>query len=100
MDKSDVLTLISEEFKIGDYGQEIAAETKRDVFCKISSIGSDEFFKAGNAGLKAKYKVTMFYYDYQNEELAEINGERYAVYRNYFANNENIELYLSEKVGV
>ena len=42
--------------------------------------------------------VRMFEPDYQGEELAEIDGKMYRVYRTYRGKNEIIELYL-EVVG-
>lgn len=42
----------------------------------------------------------MFTYDYQGEEIAEINGDRYGIYRTYFATTDTIELYLEKKAGV
>ena len=41
----------------------------------------------------------MFAPDYEGEELAEIDGVRYGVYRTYLGSNESIELYLERKTG-
>ena len=100
MDKSRVLTLISVQHSVDDIGQQVPREICREVFCNITSVSADEWFDAGKAGLKAEYRATMFLYDYQGEELAELDGVRYGVYRTYAGRNETIELYLERKAGV
>ena len=75
-------------------------EIYRDVFCNITSVSADEWLNAGKAGLRAEYRATMFLYDYQGEELAELDGVRYGIYRTYAGTNETIELYLERKAGV
>lgn len=100
MDKSKVLTLISETYIVDEIGQQIPQETRRDVFCNISSVSAAEWFEAGRSGLKPEYRATMFSYDYGHEKIVELDGVRYGVYRTYLGKNESIELYLESKVGV
>lgn len=100
LDKSRVLTLISITYETDEIGQQVPAEIRRDVFCNISSISSSEWFDAGRAGLKAEHRATIFSHDYNGEELAELDGVRYGIYRTYLGRNETIELYMERKVGV
>lgn len=100
MDRSNVINLISVTYQKDDIGQRIPQETKKSVFCNIQSISQNEFFEAGRNGLNPQYKVTMFRYDYGGEEIVELNGKRYGVYRTYFSQNETAELYLEKKSGV
>lgn len=100
MDRSNVVTLISEKYRKDDIGQQIPVETGRDVFCNVSSVSGSEWMEAGRNGIKAEYKVTIYRYDYQGELIAALNGVRYSVYRTYVARNEMIELYLEKKAGV
>lgn len=100
MDKSRVLILISVQHKVDDIGQQVPQETYREVFCNITGVSADEWFNAGKAGLRAEYRATMFLYDYHGEELAELDGVRYGIYRTYVGRNETIELYLERKAGV
>ena len=100
MDKSSVIALISSSYEKDSIGQYVPTETSRNVFCNISSVTASEFFEAGAVGISPEYRVTMFLYDYENEEIAELNGVRYGIYRTYIAQNETIELYLERKAGV
>lgn len=100
MDKSRVLTLVGVTYSFDEIGNEVPQEKKRNVFCNITGVSANEWFEAGNVGITPEYRVTMFSYDYQNEQIAELNGIRYGIYRTYLKNNEDIELYLERKVGV
>lgn len=100
MDRSNLIYLIKEEYTQDEIGQQIAVETKRKAFCNIASVSGSEWMETGRNGIKAAYKVSMFRYDYQGELIAELNGNRYAVYRTYEKQNEVIELYLEKKAGV
>lgn len=99
MDRSRVLTLISTSYEKDDIGQQVPVETRRDVFCNVTSVSASEFFDAGKAGLKPEFRATMFVYDYGGEKTVELDGARYGVYRTYLGRNETIELYLEQKVG-
>ena len=100
MDKSRVLTLIGVSYQPDSIGQLVPQETRRNVFCNISSVSASEWFEAGRAGLNAEHRATMFAYDYAGETLAELNGVRYGIYRTYIGKNETIELYRERKAGV
>lgn len=100
MDRSDVIVLISAIYSEDELGQEIAQETKRDVFCNVASISRTEWYEAGRNNLKPEYKITMFSPDYNGEQIAEYHGVRYGVFRTYLAKDETIELYLERKAGV
>lgn len=100
MDKSRVLTLIRITYNVDEIGQRVPIETRRNVFCNISSVSASEFFDAGQAGLKPEYRAAMFVHDYGGEEIVELDGVRYGVYRTYIGRNETIELYLERKAGV
>lgn len=100
MDRSKVLTLISQSYTQDDIGQQMPVETRKDVFCNITSVSASEFFDAGQAGFKPEFRATMFVYDYSGESIAELEGMRYSVYRTYLGRNETIELYLERKAGI
>ena len=100
MDRSRVLTLIDVTYTPDAIGQQIPTENRRDVFCNVTSVSASEFFDAGRAGLKPEYRAVMFVHDYDDEEIVELDGVRYGVYRTYIGRNETIELYLERKAGV
>ena len=100
MDRSRVLTLIAVTYTSDAIGQQVPTENRRNVFCNVSSISGSEWLDAGKAGLNPEYRVTMFSPDYQGEQIAELDGVRYGIYRTYLGRNESIELYLERKAGV
>lgn len=99
MSGSDVCKLVTSVFAADDIGQRMPTETEREVYCTVESVGASEFFKAGEAGLKAEYKITMFFGDYAGEETLIYNGVRYGVYRTYRRKNDKLELYVERKAG-
>ena len=100
MDRSNIVTLISVKHEKDAIGNHIPVETKRDVYCNIASVSGTEWMEAGRIGIVPQYKLTVFEYDYQGEEIAELNGKRYGIYRTYLGKNENLELYLQRIAGV
>ena len=95
---TDVIKLITKAITIDDYGNEEATETENTVFCEVDSITQSEFYAAANTELDPEYRFTVFFGDYNGEELVEYHGERYAIYRTYRA-NDNMELYAERKIG-
>ena len=75
------------------------SEKERKVFCRVRSVGQREWYEGGRAGLNPELQVTMFVYDYHGEEIVQINGQRYTVYRTYIPATDEIELYLQRKEG-
>ena len=99
MDRSNVVTLISETYSADSIGQMVATEVERDVFCNVASVSQNEWFQGGQNGLNPEYQVTMFAPDYEGEKIVEFNGIRYGVYRTYLRQDELLELYLERKTG-
>lgn len=99
MDRSNVITLISETYTQDSIGQFVPAEKTREVYCDISSITRQEWMAAGEMGLKPELRVTMYGPDYEGEKIVELDGIRYGIYRTYRGRDESLELYLEKKVG-
>lgn len=99
MDRSSVISLISEKRYKNEYGVFQTCASSRDVFCQVNSVSRAEFFEAGRNGLNPEYEFTMFAGDYNGEKVVEYNGETYAVYRTYYARTDTIELYVERKGG-
>lgn len=95
---SDVLTLVSQTITVDAYGNESAQEAERTVLCEVDSISQTEFYAAANTELNPEYRFTIFFGDYQGEEICKFNGQRYAIYRTYRA-GDNLELYAERKIG-
>ena len=96
---TDVITLVAQTITTDKYGNEVAKETERTVFCEVDSISQAEFYAAANTELNPEYKFTIFFGDYEGEEVVVFNGARYSVYRTY-RSGDNLELYAERKIGV
>ena len=100
MDRSNIISLISEKHTQDSIGQFISEEVKRDVYCDVRSISRAEWFDAGRNGFQPTFIFTMFAPDYNGEKIVEFEGQRYGIYRTYRARNEQIELYVELKGGL
>lgn len=96
---TDVITLVTQTITTDKYGNEVATETEKTVFCEVDSISQTEFYAAANTELNPEYKFTIFFGDYEGEEVVVFNGARYSVYRTY-RSGDNLELYAERKIGV
>lgn len=99
MDKSATIDLIKKEYVKDEFGVRQVKETRRTVFCSVSSVTQREFFEGGRNGLNPEYKFTVFAYDYEDEPVVEYGGKRLSVYRTYMQKNDNLELYCERKGG-
>lgn len=99
MDRSNVCYLITETATQDEYGVMQTTETERMVFCNVSSVTQREWFEGGRSGLNPELRVTMFAYDYGNEELVKVNNIIYSIYRTYITDHDEIELYLQRRHG-
>ena len=95
---TDVITLITQAITTDKYGNEVATETERTVYCEVDSISQTEFYAAANTELNPEYRFTIFFGDYQGEDLVLFNGARYSVYRTY-RTGDDLELYTERKIG-
>lgn len=68
---TDVLKLISRSIDIDQYGREVYTETDKTVYCEVGSITQSEFFAAENTELNPEYKFTVFFGDYNGENIVE-----------------------------
>ena len=100
MSRNEVAFLVKNIIKQDDINQNIHLETKKKIFCKWTSVSSQEWFEGGRNGLQPELRLTMFAPDYNGEKIVEIFGKRYSVYRTYQPKSDEIELYLERKSGV
>lgn len=95
---ADVLILIAQAISVDEYGNEVATETERQVYCEVHSITQTEFYAVADTELNPQFRFDVFFGDYQGESVCLYNGERYAIYRTYRA-GDNLELYVERKIG-
>lgn len=95
---TDVITLITQTITTDKYGNEVATETEKTIYCEVDSVSQSEFFAAENTELNPEYKFTIFFGDYDGQSLVKFNGARYSVYRTY-RTGDDLELYTERKIG-
>lgn len=95
----DVIKLVKQTVATDSIGHEVITETEKTVYCEVDSIGRSEFFAAANTELNPEYKFTIFFGDYEGEDVIKYHGNRYAVYRTY-RTGDDLELYTERKIGV
>ena len=99
MDRSVVISLLTETKSKDSYGVTTTSYTSRDVYAQLNSITRAEFYEAGRNGLNPEFMFSMFAGDYNGERVVRYNGETYAVYRTYFARTDTVELYVQREGG-
>ena len=95
---TDVIALVAKTITTDKYGNEVSTEKERTVYCEVDSISQTEFFAAENTELNPEYKFTIFFGDYEGEDLVLFNNKRYSVYRTY-RTGDDLELYAERKIG-
>ncbi len=96
---NSVLTLIQQTQGVDEYGDSVTTETSREVFAKLGSIGQKEFYQAHAVGLQPELKFVLAdYLDYNNEPVAEYEGQRYRILRTY-RKGQQLELTVYREVN-
>lgn len=100
VDRIADINLISRTYASSDtIGQQVATETIKTVVAELKSINRSEWVAAHQVGYNPVVTAIVSAFDYNNEEIVEINSERYVVYRTYSRKDDYIELMLRKKVG-
>lgn len=92
--------LIGKTITQNAYKQEVETETKTEIMALYESVSQNEFYKAGEAGLKPEFRLTTAIIDYNGEKEVELDGRKYGIYRTYEVDKDYIELYCERKGGV
>ena len=99
VDRVTDINLISRTFTSDTIGQQVATETIKTVVAELKSINRSEWVAAHQIGYNPVVTAIVSAFDYNNEEIVEIDSERYVVYRTYSRKDDYIELMLRKKVG-
>lgn len=86
---NDILTLIATTNGVDEYGDPVVTHDRREVFCRVASIGQKEFYQAHAVGLQPEMKFVLAdYLDYNGEALVEYEGQQFRVLRTYRTGQE------------
>ena len=84
---NELLTLVGRVLDTDGYT--VAEENRRDVFCRLASIGQTEFYQAQATDLRPELKfILKDHLDYAGEYLCIFSDEWYRVLRTYRAGQE------------
>ena len=88
------------EIKLVSVGETSDDDVITSVYATVDPVGRDEFNAAGQMGLKAEYKFTIWAAEYDGQDEVEYNGKRLSIYRTYGARRDDkMELYVAERAG-
>ncbi len=88
------------EIKLVSVGETSDDDVVTSVFATVDPVGRDEFNAAGQMGMKAEYKFTIWAAEYDGQDEVEYNGKRLSIYRTYGARRDDkMELYVAERAG-
>lgn len=94
------ITLIAKKITGKDkLKQNITEEVKTVLLCRKKSITRSEFYQANQAGIRPSLVVDIHSFEYDNQELAEFEGERYSILKTYLVDLETLELTMTEKLS-
>ena len=99
MDRSDVISLVSETSTRDSRGIYQTVRTTRNIYAQVDSVTASEFFEGGRNGLNPELRFTVFAFDYNGEREVVYKGNHYAIYRTYLARDDDLELYAERKGG-
>lgn len=84
---NELLTLVKRELAADGYT--VTSEIRREVFCRLASIGQSEFYQAQATDLRPELKFVLAdYLAYEGEYLCIFDGVWYRVIRTYRAGQE------------
>lgn len=96
-DTETIITLVKTSTTYDSIGVAQITETTRQAYAHLNSIGQKEYWSStGQHDFKPEAVAEVFRYDYDGEELAEIDGERFQIYRTYIQ-GDKVDLYLTRR---
>lgn len=100
LNKNTQIALIAETATSDQDGFSVVTEIRTEIWALIDSITGTEFYQTGLLNIRPSCRAVIWTAEYSGQELVEIDGKRYKVYRTFKRNQDETELYLEEKVGV
>lgn len=86
-------------YSVDSIGQRKPTISETAVFALVESVGMNEFFQAGEMGLKPDLKFVVRLMEYSGEANLRYGTEIYSIYRTYRRKDGRVELYTQKRVG-
>ena len=102
----DVIYLVKTRYEADEYLNQIAIEEERQVFCKVQTVGRNEFYQAAQADMHPEFLFVLSHYkDYEGEKIVKYTdwmGHEHKLYvtRAYRRpDGDSVELTCEERTG-
>lgn len=103
MNRDCVIFLISsrsDSAAVNEIGEPVFSETVKRVYGIKKAVRQSEFYQAAAQGFKPEIVVEVNSFEYNNENICELENQRFRIYRSYpLEKSERTELYLTQLVG-
>lgn len=80
-------------------GNKIPTYAKNALLARELPITRNEYYTAGQNNIELSRAIIVHPFEYDGQKLIEIDNATYSVTRTYKRNNEEIELYLTLRLG-
>lgn len=95
---NELIELIMAEITEDELNQQIETLSYRQIFAEQKPIRSNEFFNAGQKGIKPTAMFEVYSIEYHGEERLRYNGRVHRIYRTY-PKLDKTELYCEVRIG-
>lgn len=82
-----------------EFGNPIDEVIRTVVQASKKEVSQSEFYQAAQSNIRPSIEFIIHVFEYSGEQLVEWNSVKYSVIRTYQRNDDEIELYLEQKVG-
>lgn len=100
MEKIVEIKLISEIISYDSIGVPVKTTSETAVIGNFESVSSQEFFRAGETGLKPEMVLKVWASEYSGQKILSVGGKPFSIYRTYQNDDGRVELYCSKDVGI
>lgn len=95
----EIILLTENGFTRDKIGNKIPTYAKNALLARELPITRNEYYTAGQNNIELSRAIIVHPFEYEGQKLVEIDNTTYSVMRMYKRNNEEIELYLTQRVG-
>ena len=95
----EVILLTENGFTRDKIGNKIPTYDELVILASELPITRNEYYTAGQNNIELARAIIVHPFEYDGQKLIEIDNTTYSVTRAYKINNEEIELYLTQRVG-
>jgi SPP1 family predicted phage head-tail adaptor len=99
MRHKDIVTLITVTYTTDALGNQVADESKKEIFANMFTVSATEFYNAALTGLRPSLMFEIYSFEYAGQTRLEYEGKKYNIIRVTTA-GEKTRLVCEEVAGV